>query len=128
MTDFHHIPERQLEIHDRLENWRRWVTPRPQAWKSQPMFRQYRSHAWQWHLPDIRIEIDSLQAHETERAIAFLPEKHRFIVRWAYVYSFVPVGKIQREAGMTRDAMAIALVDARDMLKNRLSKVLANSE
>ncbi|MBK5203911.1 MAG: hypothetical protein JJD98_00430 [Polaromonas sp.] len=121
MIDLNHIPERHEAINLRLEEWARWVKVRPQAWAMQPMFRFARSNSRQWETdPHIHIEINTLAAHEIEKAVSSLPPKHRTALRWSYVFSFVPVGKMQRELGLTREAIRQMLDDARDMLRNQL--------
>ena len=92
------------------------------------MFRQYRSHAWQWHRPEIVIKVNPLAAHEIERAVSMLPENHRTAIRWAYVFSRVHPGAVQRALGVTKDALMQLIDDSRDMLKNRLQKTLARIE
>jgi len=128
MIDFNHVPARHEAINERLEEWARWVQDRPQVWKSQPMFRHYRSHAWQWHRPEIVIKVNPLQAHEIERAVSVLPEKHRTAIRWVYVFSRVHPNAVQRGLGVTQDALIQLINDSRDMLKNRLNKTLAHIE
>ncbi len=122
--DFSRVPARQDVIHRRLEHWAIWVMPRAQAWKMQPMFRLYRSDQWYKRNGPARIEVDSLECHETERAVSFLPEKHRYAIRWAYVAPWIPVNVIRRELASTRDGLAALIMDGRDMLKNRLADKL----
>lgn len=128
MIDFNHIPARHEVINERLEEWARWVQDRPQVWKAQSIWKNYRSHAWQWHRPEIVIPVNSLRAHEIERAVGMLPEKHRTAIRWAYVFSRVHPNAVQRALGVTKDALAQLIDDSRDMLKNRLEKTLAHIE
>jgi DNA-directed RNA polymerase specialized sigma24 family protein len=123
MIDINHIQARHDEIHAKLENWARWVRPKPSPWNMQPMFRMYQSKARHWEAaPHIRIEINTLQASELERAVAILPSKNRTLVRWFYVCPWVPVGAVRQELGLTRDTIGSMLDDARDMLKNRLAQ------
>lgn len=124
---FDHVPERQYAIDTRLSHWAQWVRDKPQAWKTHPMFRQYRSHAWQWERPEIHIQINTLDAHETERAVCTLPEKHRTAIRWCYVFQYIPPNAIRRELAVTRDGLMQLIVDGRDMLKNRLAQKLVDT-
>lgn len=126
-VDFNHIPARHDAINLRLEHWAQWVRPRPQAWKTQPMFRQYRSHAWQWHMPEIKIEINTLEAHETEKAVGVLPPKNRDAIRWNYVFCWIPPNAICRELAVTRDGLLLLVSNGRDMLQNRLRTRLLDS-
>lgn len=88
------------------------------------MFRGYRSHAWQWERPEPQIQINTLDAHETERAVCSLPEKHRRAIQWAYVFQYIPPNAIRRELAVTRDGLMQLIIDGRDMLKNRLAQKL----
>jgi len=84
------------------------------------MFKQARTPK-QWEEDaHIAVPIDTLDGHVIEKAVSALPEKHRTVIRWAYVYPYVPENKIRRECGLTRDALADMLIDARTMLINRL--------
>lgn len=115
--DFHAVRDEHLEIHRRLLNWARWVTPRTPSWVS-PMFRMYRSHAWQWHTPEHRETCDMLDAQRIEKEVSGLPQKHREAVRWAYVICCPPI-KAQRALGLTKDGLFRHIQDGRTMLKNR---------
>ncbi len=128
MTDFSRIPTRQDQIHLRLERWARWVRVVPKPWARHPMWRNARtSRQWdaQPHIPEA---LNTLEAHETERAVAFLPAAHRMAIRWAYVYPFVSNWKAQREIGVSASTLDRLLVDGRDMLISRLQKKLAETE
>ena len=121
--DLNHVPARHDAIDQRLIEWARYVRVTPKAWACQPMFRLYQSKARQWEAdPVIRVEINTLAAHEIERAVSILPPSHRTAIRWAYVFAFVPVGKVRRELGVTNDALAELIHDARCMLINRLKE------
>ena len=123
-ADFSRIPARHDAINLRLEHWGQWVSVRPQAWKVQPMFRQYRSHAWQWHMPEIKAQINTIEASETERVVSMLPEQHRTVIRWLYVWPWVPVNAVRRDLGLTRVELASMAMDARDMVIDRLRQSL----
>ena len=114
--DFSRVEPNQIAIHDRLRNWARWVTPRTGNTVS-PMFRGYRSHAWQWHTPEIRETCDMLDAQAIEKTVSKLPEKHRTAVRWAYVYRCTPAIAC-RELGLSYDGLYRHLRDGRQMLAN----------
>lgn len=117
-VDFSHVEPHQTAMHDRLLNWARWVTPGSPSMVS-PMFRQYRSHSWQWHTPEIRTTCDELDATLVEKTVAKLPEKHRTAVRWGYVYRCSPSAAM-RELGVSNDGLAKLLRDGRQMLINLL--------
>lgn len=128
MIDIHHVPARHDAINQRLEEWARWLRVRPIGWFTQPMFRMYQSKARQWEpTPHIPVAINGLQALEVERAVSLLPDKHRAALRWAYVFGWVPVRKIQRELALTPDALIQMIADSRDMVKNRLCEKIVDN-
>lgn len=120
MSDLHHIPTTQAIIHSRLENWRRYVSPKGATWFVQPMFKHAKTPK-QWeedlHVP---MPIDTQDGHKVEKAVSALPEKHRAVIRWYYVFPHVPENKIRRECGLTREMLAQIAIDARNMLQNRI--------
>ena len=125
--DLNHIPARHDAINLRLEEWARWVRVKPAAWAMQPMFRMYRAPK-QWesdlHVP---IAINSLDAHEMERAVSFLPDKNRTAIRWSYVFPNIPVNVVRQELGVTREGLAELMNDGRSMLINRLREVMVDA-
>ncbi len=123
-ADLSSIPARHDAVNLRLEQWAQWVSSRPQVWKTQPMFRQYRSHAWQWERPEIKAQINSIEASEIERVVSMLPDKHRAVLRWLYVWPWVPVNAIRRQLGLTMADLSQMAPDARDMVINRLKQQL----
>jgi len=127
VIDINHIQPRHDEINLRLEQWGRWARVTPQKFGIQPMFRMYLSKARQWDAnPHIYVPVNTLEACETERAVRYLPPKHRTVVRWFYVFGFIHIGKIQREVGETQEGVVVLLDGARDMLKNRLREKIVD--
>jgi hypothetical protein len=118
-VDYNHVPEHHAEIHQRLEQWARWVKPGQQAWKMQPMWRFFQSGWRQWHRPEVRPPVNTLEAGETERAICQLPEKERAAVRWCYVFGGDPI-KMARNLGVTPKGLADAVQRGRVMLLNMM--------
>ena len=121
IPDFNRVDPEHHEIHDRLLNWALWVTPRTPSTVS-PMFRHYRSHAWQWHTPEFRPTCDLLDAVVIEKIVARLPHKHREAVRWSYVYRCTPAIAI-RELALSYEGLARHVRDGRTMVKNLTRKV-----
>ena len=92
------------------------------------MFRGYRSHAWQWETPEIRIELNTLECAEVEKIVSYqLPERNRDALRWAYVYCHIPVNAIRRELAVTREGLHELICNGRTMLANRLKMRLHNT-
>ena len=122
--DLNHVHPRHDAIDRRLNEWSRWVRVKPMGWTTAPMFRLYRApKQWESDL-DIRIEINTLDAAEIERAVSFLPDKHRTAIRWAYVFSHIHDARIRAELGATQEGLARLIHDGRDMLVNRLRERL----
>jgi hypothetical protein len=120
--DFFLIPDAHLAIDARLCMWARWVKPgRSSGWIAHPMWKNYRSHAWQWHEPVIQLPMNTLQAHETEKAVAALPAKNRDAIRWNYVFRRDPAGMAQKLA-VTRQGLLDLVSNGRTMLINRTKK------
>lgn len=117
-VDFHLVPDHHLGIHERLTAWARWVRVRPHGWQVAPMFRQYRSHAWQWHTPEVKASINIPEAVEMEKAVSQLPEKHREAVRWCYVFAGPP-GACARRLGVSKQGLHDLIAAGRTMLVNR---------
>jgi hypothetical protein len=128
MNDLSHIPTRHDSINLRLEQWARWVRVTPQKWGTQPMFRWARSNARQWETdPVIHETLNTLECHEIERAVYFLPEKHRTAIRWAYCFPNRPATTVRQHLGVTRTGLCEMLNQARDMLKNRISQKIVDT-
>ena len=123
MIDLHHIDARHDAINIRLEQWARWVTVRPQAWKTLPMWRLYKPPP-QWEPRELRVELNTLECHEIERIVSHLPEKHRHALRWFYVYPYISDSRIRRELGETRAGLVDLLHRSRSMVVNRLKQHL----
>ena len=118
--DFHVIPEKQQAIHERLENWRRWVIVRPHGWQVAPMFRMYQSKSRQWEAsPHIGTPVDAIDAALMEQAVYALPEKHRDAIRWSYVHCGNPVA-MARALGVSKQGLADLVEAGRTMLQNKL--------
>jgi DNA-directed RNA polymerase specialized sigma24 family protein len=116
-VDFFLVPDNQLEMHARLLNWARYVTP---GWSASqhPMWRQGKSNSRQWHSPVVREDVDQLDGFKIERAVGLLPIPHREAIRWHYVHRSGPM-KIRRQLGVTAEGLMKLVNDARAMLRNR---------
>lgn len=118
--DYSYVPQRHLEIQSRLETWAKWVrVGKGSGWQSHPMWKEFRSGAWQWHYLELKTPINTLEAMETEKQVSKLPEKHRDAIRWCYVFQDGPVN-MARKLGVSKQGLADLVMQGRDMLKNRL--------
>jgi hypothetical protein len=114
--DFFFVPEKQLAMHARLENWAR------SCWGGygtsvHPMFRQYRS-AEHWHAPSASVPIDQQDASKIAKGVAMLPEPHMRSLQWWYIKPTSPL-RARREIGCTLAGLARYVIDGRQMLINR---------
>lgn len=116
--DFHAVRDDHLVIHQRLTDWASWVRVRPHGWQVAPMFRQYRSKAWQWHERELRAAINIPEAVEMEKAVSLLPEKHREAIRFCYVWCNNPPATARR-LGVSKQGLMDLIHAGRVMLINR---------
>ena len=129
MIDINHIEPRHDELNLRLERWAKWVRINPAGWPTHSMFKMYQSKARQWEVdPHIPVQINTLEACETERAVSCLPEPHRTAIRWYYVFPGLHTSAVGRKLAVTHNGLAALLHTARDMLKNRLREKLTEKE
>lgn len=132
LVEYDIVPDHQLRIHGLLIQWARWVKPRSHGWHVSPMFKQYRSKAWQWHEPVVQSPINVPEALEMEKAVSLLPEKERAAIRWYYYYSSqVPSQKARADGyevtppgmarilGVSKQGLADLVRIGRTMLMNR---------
>lgn len=116
-VDFSRVEDKHRAIHDRLVNWARWCRATGGNRGLHPMFRGYKSPQ-HWEAIDIPTQVDSLDAVKLEKAVAQLPEKHRFAVRWCYVYGTSPT-KACQQAATSKEGLADLIRNGRQMLINR---------
>jgi DNA-directed RNA polymerase specialized sigma24 family protein len=117
-VDYFLVADQHLAIHARLESWASWVRVRPQGWQVAPMFRQYRSKAFQWHAPELKPQINIPEAVEMEKAVSLLPEKHREAIRWVYVFGGSPPA-MARRLDVSKQGLLDLIHAGRTMLRNR---------
>lgn len=117
--DLSYVAPQHEAVHAELTNWAAWcATGRRALISCAPMFRHYRTPAGYRELRPTSA-IDSLAAIATQQRFTSLPEKHRWAIGWAYCYPWVSVGKVQRELGATKAALAELIRDGRTMLDKR---------
>lgn len=120
VVDFAYVPEHQLQIHERLDDWRRWCRMRPMK-DATPMFRLHKSD--EWERPEYGATtaspVDRDAALRIAREVPQLPEKHRHAIQWFYLQNGRnPRGKAQ-ELAKSLQGLADLVIDARQMLLNR---------
>ena len=115
-VDFHQVPERQWPVDARLRNWARWC--RGSGHRAvHPMFRGYKSSDVHSGIT-VSDPVDSKEAIRLQKVFVTLPELHRHALQWHYVYPVNP-RRMAQELGLTLEGLGQAVIDARDMLKNR---------
>ncbi len=117
--DFFAVDPHHADMHTRLCNWARFVAVRFTPGQH-PMWRPSISNSRQWHYPEPREEVDTLDGLEVERRVGSLPPKYREALRWAYVWRTGPA-KIKRTLGVTSEGLMQILRDARQMLVERMA-------
>jgi hypothetical protein len=117
LPDFFYVEESHLAIHDRLLNWARYVQVRGSHWQA-PIWKLGRSNGRQWHQPEIKDHINTLDGHVIEKAVGLLPDSHKQAIRWCYVWKSGPA-RIKRILGVSDDGLMRLVRDGRAMLKNR---------
>ena len=120
-VDYCHVKPEHEAIHQRLENWARWLRPRLSGWHTHPMWRNSRTSR-QWEVsPAVPVTVNTLDAADMEKAVSALPVKHRDAIRWSYVHCGNPLA-MARTLAVSKQGLA-DLVDAgRTMLQNRIGK------
>jgi hypothetical protein len=86
------------------------------------MFRQYRSHAWQWETPEVRAQVNIPDAIAMEKAVSLLPDKNRQAIRWCYVFNGNPAG-MARSLDVTKQGLLELVNIGRIMLTNRCKTI-----
>lgn len=118
-TDFAFVPEDQLAMHARLENWGRSCNGGRSS-STSPMFRQF-VPARHWdggYCVATRAPCDRQDAVKVGRAVFGLPEPHRLALHWYYVQK-TSVSQGRRAVCCTAESLAMYVIDARTMLINR---------
>lgn len=116
-VDFFYVQDSHQKIHERLENWARYICDRRPSWMA-PMWKQGRSNGRQWHTPVIQVPVNTLDGHVMEKAVAALPIQHREAIRWQYVWQTNP-SRPRKQLGVTDEGLIMLVTDGRRMLINR---------
>ena len=120
-VDYQRIAPEHAAIHERLQNWRRWVSGKGASWTAHPMWRHLKEKE-ERERGSITLAVDAIDGHLMEKAVYALPERHRFAIRWWYVYSGNPA-KAARQAAVSKERLAELVKEGRSMLCNRLRTV-----
>jgi hypothetical protein len=118
--DFFYVEADQLAIHDRLENWARYVDAKGVRWEQAPIWKLGKSASRQWDVPELRPPVNTLDGHAIEKAVSALPIKHREAMRWYYVWK----GGARHACinlAVTRQGLVDLVKAARHMLINRMA-------
>ena len=117
-VDFSHVPEHQLAIHARLENW--GLTCRdPKKRRTSPGFELYQAEKGNtWMTLEPKTIPDQQDARKIARGVADLPTRHRLAVCWYYIDGS-HVMRARKKIGATSDELQALVTDGRQMLMNR---------
>jgi hypothetical protein len=113
-ADFSAVPQHQLKIHARLENWGRWCYGSGHAQVS-PMFRLYRSSQARTAYIETSVPVDTEDAARIAKAVAVVEQDNRQALSWYYINRGSPKRACQ-VIGCTQVALATLVVDGRQML------------
>jgi len=117
-VDFHQVPEAQQPIHGRLLNWARWCRNSAHGMQH-PMWRFYKPPREGVNLvPESSEPINAAEAWKVQQVVKGLPELYRHAIQWFYVFPVSPRRKA-KELGLTVEGLAQAVIDARNMMRNR---------
>jgi hypothetical protein len=114
LCDFHAIRTEHVWVHERLQNWARWVRPGRGGGAVHPMFRHYRPDGYAE--VSASTPIDSLDGQAVERCVVALPAAQRTALQWCYCFSWIPVHKVRRHLDVTERELVDLLHDGREML------------
>jgi hypothetical protein len=115
--DFFVVEDHHLVIHERLNNWARYVKPGLPVAQA-PIWRLGKSNTRQWHEPQGREEVNTIDGQRLEIAVRLLPVPHRDALRWMYVWRSHPAHARKVLKATNADVMRLVR-DARSMLMNR---------
>jgi hypothetical protein len=119
LIDLAAVPTHQQAAHEALVNWARWCGSGRGGAAQHPMFRGYQPYLY----PEASgggQPVDTVGALAVQRVYVGLPESHRWALRWFYCYPFISPGRVQRELALTRAGLSALVVDARQMMCNRM--------
>jgi hypothetical protein len=116
--DFARVEPHQLDIHERLRNWSRWVSVQP-ARQVSSMFRLYRPPQ-HWEEKAFREPCDLIDAQRVEKLVCGLPGLFKSVLRWYYVAP-TPVWVACKAMGHSESGLHKVLRDARQAMINLLA-------
>ena len=122
-VDFNYVPPHQEAMHDRLNNWARWVRVRGHGWQTHPMFRQAKTPKTLDVDAHISTALDTLDALLIERTVSRMPEKHKEALRWHYVRASDPLG-MARKLAVSRAGLLELVIGGRTMVGDRATVTL----
>lgn len=120
--DFSEVHPDHRAIHERLNNWRRWVRANSSRWTAHPMWRHLKEKEERERGATEAPPVNALDGHLIEKFVSDLPEKHRHAIRWAYVFQGNPLGAA-RAAAVSKERLAELIREGRTMLVNRLERL-----
>jgi hypothetical protein len=119
-VDFAAVPEAHWTMHERLLNWARASRDLPRIAVSAGFDLYRSSDARREYGTETAIVVDQRDAAKVAFAVVALPEAtHRPAIQWYYLKRGDNPGKQARQLGLTLQALADHVRDARQMLINR---------
>ena len=103
--DLARIQPQHEAVHERCQEWAKWVRVNHRPFGIQPMFRHYRAPG-RWDVETVvPVAVNTIAALEVEQAVAQLPDRMRTVLRWAYVWPALHINAVCREMGVDRDGL-----------------------
>lgn len=75
-VDYQHIAPEHAAIHERLQNWRRWVSGKGASWTAHPMWRHLKEKE-ERERGTITLAVDAIDGQAICRDFHFLPHHRR---------------------------------------------------
>lgn len=126
MIDFNRVLPQHADIHQRLNNWGRWSNPKAAGCQIQPMFRGYEPYLVPRESSGASM-VDVLDAQAVQKVMHQIPEKIRMALQWGYVHPYIHHAKVARKLGVNFGGLRDLLDKGRSMVRNLVTKKMAES-
>lgn len=115
-----YVAPQHQDLHRRLINWARYVTPSRAPSLRNAIYRKAKSNWRQWHEVEYKAPVDELDGDLIERIIAGMPIPEREALRWYYVRTHEHTKKVRHKLKVGEAGLAAVLQYARIYLAIKL--------
>ena len=116
-VDYSRVAPEHAAIHEVLCNWARWCRDDRPRWAMHPMWRHLVEKE-QRENPEVFVPVNAMAGHAMEKTVFLLPDKHRFAIRWWYVFRGNPAAA-SRQVAVSKERLAQLVNEGRSMLVTR---------